>query len=102
MVDWARNSEDRVVIPKNIFTPMSTELDESTVFVLGAVLYKNLELILPTLRGNILFFLLLALILLTLPLNLSSQGKCTIAIDCYVQNLKSRNPGTQQYHPPPL
>lgn len=24
MVDWARNSEDRVVIPKNIFTPMST------------------------------------------------------------------------------
>uniref|UniRef100_A0A8U7NTA1 Adhesion G protein-coupled receptor B3 n=1 Tax=Corvus moneduloides TaxID=1196302 RepID=A0A8U7NTA1_CORMO len=50
MVDWARNSEDRVVIPKNIFTPMSTELDESTVFVLGAVLYKNLELILPTLR----------------------------------------------------
>ncbi|KAF7247107.1 Adhesion G protein-coupled receptor B3, partial [Varanus komodoensis] len=51
MVDWARNSEDRVVIPKNIFTPMSAELDESTVFVLGAVLYKNLELILPTLRN---------------------------------------------------
>ncbi|XP_013921168.1 PREDICTED: brain-specific angiogenesis inhibitor 3-like [Thamnophis sirtalis] len=51
MVDWARNSEDRVVIPKSIFTPMSTELDESTVFVLGAVLYKNLELILPTLRN---------------------------------------------------
>lgn len=24
MVEWARNSEDRVVIPKNIFTPMST------------------------------------------------------------------------------
>uniref|UniRef100_A0A803SS41 Adhesion G protein-coupled receptor B3 n=1 Tax=Anolis carolinensis TaxID=28377 RepID=A0A803SS41_ANOCA len=78
MVEWARNSEDRVVIPKNIFTPMSTgkihkkkarelmcvlsslspisfsllELDESTVFVLGAVLYKNLELILPTLRND--------------------------------------------------
>uniref|UniRef100_A0A452IQ30 Uncharacterized protein n=1 Tax=Gopherus agassizii TaxID=38772 RepID=A0A452IQ30_9SAUR len=52
MVDWARNSEDRVVIPKNIFTPMSSELDESTVFVLGAVLYKNLELILPTLRND--------------------------------------------------
>uniref|UniRef100_A0A8D0C8W1 Adhesion G protein-coupled receptor B3 n=1 Tax=Salvator merianae TaxID=96440 RepID=A0A8D0C8W1_SALMN len=46
MVDWARNSEDKVVIPKNIFIPMSTDLDESTVFVLGAVLYKNLELIL--------------------------------------------------------
>lgn len=26
------------------------ELDESLVFVLGAVLYKNLDLILPTLR----------------------------------------------------
>uniref|UniRef100_A0A8C3IN60 Adhesion G protein-coupled receptor B3 n=1 Tax=Chrysemys picta bellii TaxID=8478 RepID=A0A8C3IN60_CHRPI len=64
MVDWARNSEDRVVIPKNIFTPMSSGKDafryyilledkyESTVFVLGAVLYKNLELILPTLRND--------------------------------------------------
>uniref|UniRef100_A0A8D0DPE1 Adhesion G protein-coupled receptor B3 n=1 Tax=Salvator merianae TaxID=96440 RepID=A0A8D0DPE1_SALMN len=82
MVDWARNSEDKVVIPKNIFIPMSTgkilkscipklHRDkkheevlgrkmieflvhdyESTVFVLGAVLYKNLELILPTLRND--------------------------------------------------
>ncbi|KAI4565563.1 hypothetical protein MJT46_008938 [Ovis ammon polii x Ovis aries] len=52
MVDWARNSEDRVVIPKSIFTPVSSkELDESSVFVLGAVLYKNLDLILPTLRN---------------------------------------------------
>ncbi|CAD7678006.1 unnamed protein product [Nyctereutes procyonoides] len=53
MVDWARNSEDRVVIPKSIFTPVSSskELDESLVFVLGAVLYKNLDLILPTLRN---------------------------------------------------
>lgn len=25
MVDWARNSEDRVVIPKSIFTPMSSK-----------------------------------------------------------------------------
>jgi hypothetical protein len=25
MVDWARNSEDRVVIPKNIFTPVSSK-----------------------------------------------------------------------------
>lgn len=32
------------------FSLLFSELDESTVFVLGAVLYKNLELILPTLR----------------------------------------------------
>ncbi|XP_017650722.1 adhesion G protein-coupled receptor B3-like [Nannospalax galili] len=52
MVDWARNSEDRVVIPKSIFTSVSSkELDESSVFVLGAVLYKNLDLILSTLRN---------------------------------------------------
>uniref|UniRef100_A0A8C4PHD1 Adhesion G protein-coupled receptor B3 n=1 Tax=Equus asinus asinus TaxID=83772 RepID=A0A8C4PHD1_EQUAS len=39
MVDWARNSEDRVVIPKSIFTPVSSkELDESSVFVLGATI----------------------------------------------------------------
>ncbi|XP_075454212.1 adhesion G protein-coupled receptor B3 isoform X9 [Ascaphus truei] len=51
MVDWARNSEDKVVIPKSIFTPMPSELDESTVYILGAVFYKNLGLFLPTLRN---------------------------------------------------
>ncbi|XP_075058680.1 adhesion G protein-coupled receptor B3 isoform X3 [Mixophyes fleayi] len=51
MVDWARNSEDKVVIPKSIFTPMPSDLDESTVYVLGAVFYKNLGLFLPTLRN---------------------------------------------------
>ncbi|XP_068137546.1 adhesion G protein-coupled receptor B3 isoform X3 [Hyperolius riggenbachi] len=51
MVDWARNSEDKVVIPKSIFTPMPTDLEESTVYVLGAVFYKNLGLFLPTLRN---------------------------------------------------
>nr|XP_033793245.1 adhesion G protein-coupled receptor B3 isoform X5 [Geotrypetes seraphini] len=51
MVDWARNSEDKVVIPKNIFNSTPSELDESTVYVLGAVLYKSLGLILPSLRN---------------------------------------------------
>ncbi|KAM4042817.1 adhesion G protein-coupled receptor B3 isoform 5-T5 [Anomaloglossus baeobatrachus] len=51
MVDWARNSEDKVVIPKNIFTPMPSDLEESTVYVLGAVFYKNLGLFLPSLRN---------------------------------------------------
>ncbi|KAG8581952.1 hypothetical protein GDO81_007864 [Engystomops pustulosus] len=30
MVDWARNSEDKVVIPKSIFTPMPTEIKQKT------------------------------------------------------------------------
>ncbi|XP_006638763.2 adhesion G protein-coupled receptor B3 isoform X1 [Lepisosteus oculatus] len=51
MVDWARNSEDKVVIPKGIFIPQSEELDGSTVFILGTVLYKNLGLILPSPRN---------------------------------------------------
>ncbi|XP_078504136.1 adhesion G protein-coupled receptor B3 isoform X2 [Lissotriton helveticus] len=51
MVDWARNSEDKVVIPKSIFTPMPSELDESIVYVLGAVIYKSLGMLLPTLRN---------------------------------------------------
>ncbi|XP_075718111.1 adhesion G protein-coupled receptor B3 isoform X2 [Rhinoderma darwinii] len=51
MVDWARNSEDKVVIPKSIFTPMPSDLDESTVYVLGAVFYKHLGLFLPSLRN---------------------------------------------------
>lgn len=43
MVDWARNSEDRVVIPKNIFTPMSTgkEAYQHVNFVLN--LTRELE-----------------------------------------------------------
>ncbi|XP_033860615.1 adhesion G protein-coupled receptor B3-like isoform X1 [Acipenser ruthenus] len=52
MVDWARNSEDKVVIPKGLFTPPSTDLDESSVFILGTVLYKNLGLILPSPRNH--------------------------------------------------
>ncbi|MGH0157358.1 UNVERIFIED_CONTAM: hypothetical protein FKN15_033564 [Acipenser sinensis] len=51
MVDWARNSEDKVVIPKGIFIPATTDLDESSVFILGTVLYKNLGLILPSPRN---------------------------------------------------
>ncbi|XP_078069721.1 adhesion G protein-coupled receptor B3 [Mustelus asterias] len=51
MVDWARNSEDKIIIPKNIFTPASPELDDSVVFVLGTIFYKNLGLILPSPRN---------------------------------------------------
>ncbi|XP_041044697.1 adhesion G protein-coupled receptor B3 [Carcharodon carcharias] len=51
MVDWARNSEDKIIIPKNIFIPASPELDDSAVFVLGTIFYKNLGLILPSPRN---------------------------------------------------
>ncbi|XP_051504713.1 adhesion G protein-coupled receptor B3-like isoform X5 [Myxocyprinus asiaticus] len=47
MVDWARNSEDKVVIPKGIFVPQAADLDGSPVFILGMVLYKTLGLMLP-------------------------------------------------------
>ncbi|XP_036402923.1 adhesion G protein-coupled receptor B3 isoform X1 [Megalops cyprinoides] len=52
MVDWARNSEDKVVIPKGIFIPQSAEADGSPVFILGTVLYKTLGLMLPSPRNN--------------------------------------------------
>ncbi|XP_072354455.1 adhesion G protein-coupled receptor B3 isoform X1 [Scyliorhinus torazame] len=51
MVDWARNSEDKIIIPKNIFIPASPDLDDSAVFVLGTIFYKNLGLILPSPRN---------------------------------------------------
>ncbi|KAK2865676.1 hypothetical protein Q7C36_001732 [Tachysurus vachellii] len=52
MVDWARNSEDKVVIPKGIFIPQSADLDGSPVYILGTVLYKTLGLMLPAPRNN--------------------------------------------------
>uniref|UniRef100_A0AAY4BJU8 Adhesion G protein-coupled receptor B3 n=1 Tax=Denticeps clupeoides TaxID=299321 RepID=A0AAY4BJU8_9TELE len=62
MVDWARNSEDKVVIPKGIFIPQSAgeatpqnlliQIDGSPVFILGTVLYKTLGLMLPSPRND--------------------------------------------------
>uniref|UniRef100_A0A8K9WW88 Adhesion G protein-coupled receptor B3 n=1 Tax=Oncorhynchus mykiss TaxID=8022 RepID=A0A8K9WW88_ONCMY len=52
MVDWARNSEDKVVIPKGIFLPQSADMDGSPVFILGTVLYKTLGLMLPSPRND--------------------------------------------------
>uniref|UniRef100_A0A672LAJ6 Adhesion G protein-coupled receptor B3 n=1 Tax=Sinocyclocheilus grahami TaxID=75366 RepID=A0A672LAJ6_SINGR len=69
MVDWARNSEDKVVIPKGIFVPQTADnvmivssnldcfpadMDGSPVFILGTVLYKTLGLMLPAPRDLIL------------------------------------------------
>ncbi|XP_068069199.1 adhesion G protein-coupled receptor B3 isoform X4 [Danio rerio] len=52
MVDWARNSEDKVVIPKGLFVPQAADMDGSPVFILGMVLYKTLGLMLPAPRNN--------------------------------------------------
>ncbi|XP_072904314.1 adhesion G protein-coupled receptor B1 isoform X10 [Hemitrygon akajei] len=43
MVGWARNSEDKVTISKRVFSKGgSTEPNDSSVFVIGTVLYRNL------------------------------------------------------------
>ncbi|KAM8860118.1 adhesion G protein-coupled receptor B3 isoform 4-T4 [Spinachia spinachia] len=52
MVDWARNSEDKVVIPKGLFVSQSAEMEGSPVFILGTVLYKTLGLMLPSPKNH--------------------------------------------------
>ncbi|XP_038664712.1 adhesion G protein-coupled receptor B1 isoform X8 [Scyliorhinus canicula] len=42
MVGWARNSEDKVTVSKNVFSTGSTDPDDSSVYVIGTVLYRNL------------------------------------------------------------
>uniref|UniRef100_A0A667ZTM7 Adhesion G protein-coupled receptor B1 n=1 Tax=Myripristis murdjan TaxID=586833 RepID=A0A667ZTM7_9TELE len=49
MVEWARSSEDRVTVPKNILT---TDSDDSSTFVTGIVLYRNLGSILTLQRNS--------------------------------------------------
>ncbi|XP_075896893.1 adhesion G protein-coupled receptor B1 isoform X3 [Nelusetta ayraudi] len=52
MVDWARSSEDRVTITKNILSTGKPESDESSAFVTGIVLYRNLGSILSLQRNG--------------------------------------------------
>ncbi|XP_056292077.1 adhesion G protein-coupled receptor B3 isoform X2 [Pseudoliparis swirei] len=52
MVDWARNSEDKLVIPKGLFVSQSAEMEGSPVFILGTVLYKTLGLMLPSPKNH--------------------------------------------------
>ncbi|KAL6457464.1 hypothetical protein MHYP_G00344270 [Metynnis hypsauchen] len=47
MKDWARLAEDKLFIPKEIFTLTSDESDEASYFVIGAILYRTLGFILP-------------------------------------------------------
>ncbi|XP_028325891.1 adhesion G protein-coupled receptor B1 isoform X3 [Gouania willdenowi] len=52
MVDWARSSEDRVTIPKNILSTGQPDLDDTSTFVTGIVLYRNLGSILALQRNS--------------------------------------------------
>ncbi|XP_077350793.1 adhesion G protein-coupled receptor B3 isoform X3 [Festucalex cinctus] len=52
MVDWARNSEDKVVIPKALFVSQTADMEGSPVFILGTVLYKTLGLMLPSPKNH--------------------------------------------------
>ncbi|KAI1894992.1 hypothetical protein AGOR_G00101390 [Albula goreensis] len=47
MKDWARSAEDKLFIPKEVFSLSSTESDETSYFVIGAILYRTLGFILP-------------------------------------------------------
>ncbi|XP_067389839.1 adhesion G protein-coupled receptor B2 [Emydura macquarii macquarii] len=51
MKDWARHSEDKLFIPKAVLSLSSSEMDEPSYFVIGAVLYRTLGLILPPPRS---------------------------------------------------
>ncbi|KAM9426094.1 adhesion G protein-coupled receptor B1 [Pholidichthys leucotaenia] len=52
MADWARNSEDKVTIPKNILSTGKPDSDDSSTFVTGIVLYRNLGSILNLQRNT--------------------------------------------------
>uniref|UniRef100_A0A4W3GFJ9 Adhesion G protein-coupled receptor B1 n=1 Tax=Callorhinchus milii TaxID=7868 RepID=A0A4W3GFJ9_CALMI len=52
MVDWARNSEDKVTVSKNIFSTRSSDQDDSSVYVIGTVLYRNLGGLLALQKNN--------------------------------------------------
>ncbi|KAL2085025.1 hypothetical protein ACEWY4_020543 [Coilia grayii] len=50
MVEWARNSDDRVTIPKDVLA--SGKSDDTSTFVTGIVLYRNLGSILSLQRNS--------------------------------------------------
>ncbi|XP_073782545.1 adhesion G protein-coupled receptor B1 isoform X16 [Danio rerio] len=52
MVDWARSSEDKVRVAKNILLTGKPEEDDASAFVTGIVLYRNLGSILSLQRNS--------------------------------------------------
>ncbi|XP_013879626.1 brain-specific angiogenesis inhibitor 1 isoform X3 [Austrofundulus limnaeus] len=74
MVDWARISEDRVSIPKNILSTGKPDEDDSSNFVTGIVLYRNLGSILALQRNNtVLNSKVLSVAIKPTPVSLSSS-----------------------------
>ncbi|KAG8441560.1 hypothetical protein GDO86_010659, partial [Hymenochirus boettgeri] len=51
MGDWARNSEDKVVVSKSLLSIEDTDTEDSSIFVIGTVLYRNLGNILSLQRN---------------------------------------------------
>ncbi|XP_073677435.1 LOW QUALITY PROTEIN: adhesion G protein-coupled receptor B2 [Garra rufa] len=47
MKDWARSADDKLFIPKEVFTLSSDESDDTPYFVIGAILYRTLGLLMP-------------------------------------------------------
>ncbi|XP_048057497.1 adhesion G protein-coupled receptor B2 isoform X10 [Megalobrama amblycephala] len=47
MKDWARSADDKLFIPKEVFTLSSDESDDTPYFVIGAILYRTLGFIMP-------------------------------------------------------
>nr|XP_055076552.1 adhesion G protein-coupled receptor B2 isoform X4 [Misgurnus anguillicaudatus] len=47
MKDWARSADDKLFIPKEVFILSSDESDDTPYFVIGAILYRTLGLIMP-------------------------------------------------------
>ncbi|KAL4624102.1 adhesion G protein-coupled receptor B2-like isoform X1 [Arapaima gigas] len=54
MKDWARSSQDKIFIPKEVFKLASEESEDSSSFVIGVVLYRTLGFILPALQSPLL------------------------------------------------
>ncbi|KAL0984957.1 hypothetical protein UPYG_G00151050 [Umbra pygmaea] len=52
MLDWARSSEDRVTVSKNILFTGKPDADDSSAFVTGIILYRNLGSILSLQRNG--------------------------------------------------
>ncbi|XP_057689627.1 adhesion G protein-coupled receptor B1-like isoform X2 [Corythoichthys intestinalis] len=52
MVDWARHSEDRVIIPKRILLTGKPDSGDSSTFVTGIILYRNLGSVLKLQRNS--------------------------------------------------
>ncbi|XP_032901290.1 adhesion G protein-coupled receptor B2-like isoform X2 [Amblyraja radiata] len=52
MKDWARNSEDKIYIPKEVFTILPSEAEDSAYYIIGTVLYRTLGLVLPVAKKS--------------------------------------------------